>query len=155
MQSKCLTRVFKCIRFLRFCFLMYVRVSYTHVCIFLKREYCLNTRERCLLLAGPRLITRLFSWRSKMFRFLKNTFYLFLENGERREKERERNIHVWLPLTSSLVGIWPTTKVWTYPNWESNWWPFGSQATAQSTEPYQPWAKCSDFKELNVNWIFF
>ena len=32
--------------------------------------------------------------------------YLFLERGERREKERERNINVWLP----LARTWPATQ---------------------------------------------
>ena len=36
-------------------------------------------------------------------------FYLFLERGE-KEKERERNISVWLPLTCPLVGTWPATQ---------------------------------------------
>ena len=31
--------------------------------------------------------------------FFKDFIYLFLERGEGREKERERNINVWLPLT--------------------------------------------------------
>ena len=43
--------------------------------------------------------------------FLKDFIYLFLERGERREKERERNIHVWLPLELPLLGTWPTTQV--------------------------------------------
>ena len=30
--------------------------------------------------------------------FKKDFVYLFLERGKGREKERERNIHVWLPL---------------------------------------------------------
>ena len=39
-------------------------------------------------------------------------FYLliFLERGERKEKERERNINVWLPLVYPLVEIWPATQ---------------------------------------------
>ena len=38
-------------------------------------------------------------------------FYLFtFERGEEREKERERNISVWLPLMCSLLGTWPTTQ---------------------------------------------
>ena len=53
-------------------------------------------------------------------------FYLFLERGEGRETERERNIDVWLPLTCPQLGIWPTTQVW-----ESNWQPFGSEAGAE------------------------
>ena len=43
-----------------------------------------------------------------IFFFLR--FYLFLERGERREKERERNISVWLPLKHPLLGTWPTTQ---------------------------------------------
>ena len=64
-------------------------------------------------------------------------FYLFFERGERREKERERNITVWLPLARPLLGTWHTTQA-CVPDWESNWRPFSSQASAQSTEPHQP-----------------
>ena len=39
------------------------------------------------------------------FLFLK-IFYLFLE----REKEGERSINVWLPLTHPQLGAWPTTQ---------------------------------------------
>ena len=42
-----------------------------------------------------------------IFIFLKT---LFLERGEGRDKERERNIYVWLPLTHPLLRIWPTTQ---------------------------------------------
>ena len=35
--------------------------------------------------------------------------YLFLR-GEGWEKERERNINVWLPLEHPLVGTWPATQ---------------------------------------------
>ena len=34
----------------------------------------------------------------------------FLERGEVRDKERERNINVWLPLTCPLLGTWPPTQ---------------------------------------------
>ena len=48
----------------------------------------------------------------------------------------ERNITVWLPLVP------PTGDLAHNPgmcrDWESNWRPFGSQASSQSTEPYQP-----------------
>ena len=37
-------------------------------------------------------------------------FYLFFERREGREKERERNIIVWLPLVRPLLGTWPTTQ---------------------------------------------
>ena len=39
--------------------------------------------------------------------FLKILF-IFSERGT--EKERERNINVWLPLVYPLVGTWPTTQ---------------------------------------------
>ena len=42
--------------------------------------------------------------------FLKILFILFLERGERREKERDRNISVWLSLMRPLLGTWPTTQ---------------------------------------------
>ena len=41
------------------------------------------------------------------FNFFKD-FYLFIERGERRK--RERNINVWLPLVRPLLGTWPTTQ---------------------------------------------
>ena len=44
-------------------------------------------------------------------RFKKKDFiYLFLDRGEEREKERERNISVWLPLMRPLQGTWPATQ---------------------------------------------
>ena len=42
--------------------------------------------------------------------FFSDFIYLFLERGEGKEKERERNIHVWLPLVRPLVGSWPATQ---------------------------------------------
>ena len=37
-------------------------------------------------------------------------FYLFLERGEGKEKERERNISVWLPLECPRLRTWPATQ---------------------------------------------
>ena len=49
----------------------------------------------------------LFLIRSHSFFFFLERFYLFiLERG--RERIREGNINVWLPLTRSLLGTWPT-----------------------------------------------
>ena len=45
---------------------------------------------------------------SVFFFFFKE--FLFLERGERREKERERNINVWLPLVYPVLGTRPTTQ---------------------------------------------
>ena len=57
------------------------------------------------------------SWRQKvsrffqkLFQFLKRFIDLFLDRGEGREKERERNINVWLPLERPLLGAWPATQ---------------------------------------------
>ena len=36
--------------------------------------------------------------------------YLFLDRGEGREKEREGNINVWLPLMCRLLGTWPASQ---------------------------------------------
>ena len=41
--------------------------------------------------------------------------YLFLERREGKQKERERNISVWLPLTRPLLGTWPTTQACALP----------------------------------------
>ena len=38
-------------------------------------------------------------------------FYLFIfREREGREKERKRDINVWLPLTHPLLGTWPATQ---------------------------------------------
>ena len=49
-------------------------------------------------------------------------FYLFIfREGGGREKERERNINVWLPLVHPLLGTWPTTQACALTgNWTSN-----------------------------------
>ena len=45
------------------------------------------------------------------FFFLKTLFiYLFLDRGGRREKEKERNINVCLPLVCPPPGTWPKTQ---------------------------------------------
>ena len=43
--------------------------------------------------------------------FFSLRFYLILERGEGREKERDRNINVWLLLTHPLLGTWATSQV--------------------------------------------
>ena len=53
-----------------------------------------------------------------MPKFFKDFIYLFLERGEVKEKERERNISVWLPLAHPQQGTWPDPGMW--PDWESN-----------------------------------
>ena len=69
--------------------------------------------------------------------FFKKRFYLFIFRERGREGERERNINVWLPLVLPRTGDLARNPGMC-PDWESNWWPFGSQAHTQSTELYQP-----------------
>ena len=42
--------------------------------------------------------------------FLEDFIYLFLERGKRKEKERERNISVWLPLGAPYWGPGPQPR---------------------------------------------
>ena len=42
--------------------------------------------------------------------FKKQILFIILEREERREKDRERNINVWLPLKYSLLGTWPSIQ---------------------------------------------
>ena len=66
--------------------------------------------------------------------FISLRFYLFLERGEEGEKERERNINVWLPFMHPLLGTWPATQACALTwNWTSDL----SEAGTQSTEPHQ------------------
>ena len=63
---------------------------------------------------------------------------LLLEREEGKEEERERNIkkHV---IASCVPPHWgPGLQSRHGPDWQLNWQPFGSQATTQPTEPYQP-----------------
>ena len=45
-----------------------------------------------------------------LYLFFKDFIYLLLERVEGREKERERNISVWLPFMWPLLGNWPATQ---------------------------------------------
>ena len=69
--------------------------------------------------------------------FLKDFIYLFSERGEGRQKERERNINVWLHLTCPPTGDL-ACKPGMCPERDSNQQPFSLQASTQSTEPHQP-----------------
>ena len=44
------------------------------------------------------------------FFFLRLFIYLFLDRGEGKEKESERNINAWLPLEHLLQGTWPAIQ---------------------------------------------
>ena len=52
---------------------------------------------------------------SQGFLVFKTFVYLLLKRGERKEKERERNISVWLPLMHSLLETWPSTQACALP----------------------------------------
>ena len=69
-------------------------------------------------------------------------FYLFIVREKGREGEREGEKHQCVVVSCSL----PTNgDLARNPSicraWESNWWPFGSQASTQTTEPCQPGQK--------------
>ena len=44
------------------------------------------------------------------FFFLKKISSIYFQKGEGREKEREKNISVWLLLACPLLGTWPATQ---------------------------------------------
>ena len=66
--------------------------------------------------------------------------YGFLERGEGREKEGEKRQCVTVTSSGCLLHTtdWgPGCNPGLCPHWEPNWWPFGSQAGTQPTEPQQ------------------
>ena len=82
-------------------------------------------------------ITKWLSFHSFIYWFLK-IFYLFIFRERAREGERKGEKHQCVvasrvPPTGDLVDT-----PGMYPDWESNWWTFALQSSAQSTEPHQP-----------------
>ena len=69
------------------------------------------------------------------FFLFKDFIYLFLERGGGREKERERNIHVWLLLTCPLLGTWPSTQACALTGNRTRD-PFSLQDDTQTSEPH-------------------
>ena len=63
-------------------------------------------------------------------------FNYFIERGMEGEREREKHQCVVVSHVPPTGG--PAQNPVMCPDWESNQWPFDSQASAQSTEPYQP-----------------
>ena len=51
-----------------------------------------------------------FTGQNNMYNFLKDFIYSLSERGEAKEKKRERNIHVWLPLMCPQLGTQPATQ---------------------------------------------
>ena len=66
----------------------------------------------------------------------KDFIYLFLERGREGEREGEKHqcvVASHVPPTGDLAR-----NPGMCPDWEPNWQIFGSQASAQYTEPHQP-----------------
>ena len=89
-----------------------------------------------VLTQDPRVIQKTKCSFSILFYFVWDFIYLFLERAEGREKERERNIDVWLPLTWPPwgPGLQPRRVLWL----RIELGPFGSQGSARSTDLHQP-----------------
>ena len=62
--------------------------------------------------------------------------YLFLETRREGEREGEKHQCVVASWAASTGDLAHNTGL--CPDWELNWWSFGSQSSVQSTEPYQP-----------------
>ena len=77
-------------------------------------------------------------------------FYLFIFREGKGGRKRVRETSMCGCLSSYSTGVLACNPGMC-PDWESNWWPFGSQASAQSTEPHQP-GPCSLFQWL---WLYF
>ena len=65
--------------------------------------------------------------------------------GRREGKKHQCVVTSRMPPTGDLVRD-PSM----YPDWESNWQPFGSQAGAQSTEPHQAGSTFTFLKVSNI-----
>ena len=74
--------------------------------------------------------------RCKISFLKKDIIYLFLEKRKRRDWEGERHQCVVASHTPPTRDL--ACNLGMCPDWESNQWPFGLQASAQSTEPHQP-----------------
>ena len=68
--------------------------------------------------------------------FLKYFIYLFLERGREGEK------HQCVVASCTPPPGHLARNPGTCPDWELNWRPFGSQSSAQFTEPKQPGPQC-------------
>ena len=98
------------------------------------------------------LVMYTISWFFKRF-----SLFIFRKRG-RKEKEREKNIKVWLPPAYPLLGVLAHNPGMC-PDWELNPWSCGSQAGTQSTEPHQPglisWFLKWGIWQKVILWIYF
>ena len=72
------------------------------------------------------------------FLFFKKRFYLLIFRERVREGEREEEKHQCVVTSHARLTGDLASHPGMCPDWELNWWPFGSQASAQSTELHQP-----------------
>ena len=73
-------------------------------------QFDIKSSLTALLAFTLAFLTWLFSFLLVLVFLFLCIIYLFLEKGEGKEKGRERNINVWLPLACSKLGTWPTTQ---------------------------------------------
>ena len=100
----------------------------------------------------PRILSKvswkLFLWENWFKYFLKYFlfFYLFIF----RENEGEKHQYVVASHMAHTKDLACNPDMW--PDWESNWQPFGLQACAQSAELHQPGLNIF-LSTLNFSWI--
>ena len=83
-----------------------------------------------------------------LFFFKRFYFFIFREKGREGEWEKHQCVVAsWAPPTGGDLACNPGMC----PDWESNWRPFSSQASTQSTEPHQP----GDNNVVPLKKIFF
>ena len=83
------------------------------------------------------------------FLIFKKILFIYFEGKGKRGRKRERE--------TSLCGCLSYTPYWgpgpqpsMCPDWEPNWWPFGSQASIQPSEPPQPGQCQNILKPVNA-----
>ena len=86
-------------------------------CLYLN---CLKVRNCGILIFNEMLFLPIITLVCVILFFFKHFIYLFLDRGKGREKDKERNIKVWLPLTCPTLGNL-AHKPGMCPYWELNW----------------------------------
>ena len=95
----------------------------------------MNGQKKVKYIEDTRLRNNILSFPPKMeIFFLKKILLIFRAKGREGKREGETSMCGCLlyPPTGDLA-----CNPDTCPDWESSWWPFPSQASAQSTEPHQ------------------
>ena len=92
------------------------------------------------ILLDLRLEPRLwfFFFKISFIYFLNSIYFIFREREWEGKRKGERNINVWLSLACPLPAGDLACNPGMCPDWDSNQQLFALQASAQSTEPYQP-----------------